>query len=101
MSAPNVEMDIFKNYEVEGQLSITDYLKSQIELRKVDDFTAFLNKQGNSQYQQIGSIVRKTFEKNKDEPTERMLDRITNAVSVYVLEQSTGYAQYLRKQSQL
>ena len=91
----------WSDYEVDGQLSITDYLKSQIELRKVDDFTSFLNKQRKSQYQKIGEIVKKTYESNKNEPTDRMLDRITNNVSVFVLEQSINYSKYLREQSKL
>ena len=91
----------WNNYECDGQLTITDLLKSKIELRTVMDFTEFLNSQGKSQYQQIGSIVRKTYEENKSEPTERMLDRITNDVSVYVLGQAIKYANYLRSESKL
>ena len=87
----------WSDYEVDGQLSITDYLKSQIELRKVDDFTAFLNKQGKSQYQQIGEVISKAYEDYKDE--KDMLDRITNRVSIYVLDQSRKYAEYLRNES--
>ena len=87
----------WNNYECDGQLTITDLLKSKIELRKVMDFTEFLNSQGKSQYQQIGSIVRKTYEENKSEPTERMLDRITNDVS----GQAIKYADYLRSESKL
>lgn len=91
----------WSDYEVEGQISITDYFASKIERKEVMDFTSFLNSQGKSQYQQIGSIVRETFEENKDETTERMLDRITNAVSVYLLEQSINYSRFLRAQSKL
>lgn len=83
------------------QITITEFLKSKIELREVDDFTSFLNNQGKSQYRQIGDIIKKSYEQNKDDPTERMLDRITNNVSVYVLEQSVKYSEYLRKQSKL
>lgn len=86
---------------MEGQISITDYFASKIERKEVMDFTSFLNSQGKSQYQQIGEIVRKTFEENKDEPTERMLDRLTNAVSVYVLEQSSSYSRFLREQAKI
>lgn len=89
------------NYECEGQITITELLKSKIELREVDDFTSFLNKQGKSQYKQIGDIVKKKYESNKNEPTDRMLDRITNNVSVFVLEQSMNYSKYLREQSKL
>lgn len=89
----------WSNYEVEGQISITDYFASKIERKEVMDFTAFLNSQGKSQYQQIGEIVRSTYEREKDNPN--MLDRITNAVSVYVLEQSIEYSKFLREQSKL
>lgn len=89
------------NYECDGQITITELLKSKIELREVDDFTSFLNKQGKSQYQQIGEIVKKTYESNKNEQTDRMMDRITNNVSVFVLEQSMNYSKYLREQSKL
>lgn len=86
---------------MDGQITITEFLKSKIELREVDDFTSFLNNQGKSQYRQIGDIIKKSYEQNKDEPTERMLDRITNNVSVYVLEQSVKYSEYLREQSKV
>ena len=89
----------WSNYEVEGQISITDYFASKIERREVMDFTAFLNSQGKSQYQQIGDIIRSTYEREKDNPN--MLDRLTNAVSVYVLNQSMEYSKYLREQSKL
>ena len=89
----------WSDYEVGGQLSITDYLKSKIELREVMDFTAFLNSQGKSQYQQIGDVISKAYETYKDD--ENMLDRITNCVSIYVLEQSREYVEYLRNESKL
>lgn len=89
----------WSDYEVDGQITITDYLKSQIEIRKVQDFTAFLNSQGKSQYQQIGEIIEKTCEENKD--SSKLVGRLTNNVSVYVLNQSIRYSEYLREQSKL
>ena len=89
----------WSDYEVEGQISITDYFASKIERKEVMDFTSFLNSQGKSQYQQIGEIIRSTYEREKD--NQNMLDRLTNAVSVYVLNQSMEYSKYLRKQSKL
>ena len=86
-------------YEYDGQFTITDYFKSKVELKQVDDFTAFLNKQGKSQYQQIGEVIRKAYEEYKDESD--MLDRITNQVSIYVLDQSMKYSDYLRNESKL
>lgn len=84
---------------MEGQITITDFLTMQIEKRNVDDFTSFLNKQGESQYKQIGRIVVETYERYKDDKTSVLLDRITNNVSVFVLEQSINYSKYLREQS--
>ena len=77
-----------------GQLTITDYLKSQIKIKNVMDLTAFINSHGKAQYKQIYDIVSKTYEQNKD--SDDMICRITNAVSVYVLNQSIGYMEYLR-----
>lgn len=50
-----------------------------------------------TQYTQIGEVVRETYEREKD--SDELVDRITNAVSVYVLNQSMGYMDYLRKES--
>jgi hypothetical protein len=84
---------------MEGQITITDFSATKIEKRNVDDFTAFLNKQGESQYKQIGRIVVDTYERHKDDETSVLLDRITNNVSVFVLEQSMNYSKYLRNQA--
>ena len=82
--------------QCEGQIEITDYLKSKIKSGRVKDLTAWINSQGKAQYTQIGEIVRDTYEREKDSPD--LVDRITNAVSVYVLNQSMGYMNYLRKE---
>ena len=82
-----------------GQLTITDYLKSQIKIKNVMDLTAFINSQGKAQYTQIKDIVSKTYEQNKD--SDDVIGRITNAVSVYVLDMSMKYMDYLRKESEV
>lgn len=84
---------------MKGQITITDFLKSKIEIREVKDFTSFLNSQGKAQYTQIGEIVKSTYEKKKN--NEDFLDAITNAVSIYVLNQSIEYSKYLRKEAKL
>ena len=61
------------------------------------DLTSWINSQGKAQYSQLGDVVRSTYEREKDSP--ELVGRITNAVSVYVLEQSMGYMDYLRKES--
>ena len=82
--------------QCDGQIEITDYLKSKIKSGRVKDLTAWINSQGKAQYTQIGEVVRSAYERYKDSP--ELVDRITNAVSVYVLNQSMGYMNYLRKE---
>ena len=82
-------MGVFDNYECEGQIEITDYLKSKIKCGEVKDLKSWINSQGKAQYTQIGEVVRDTYEREKDTPD--LVDRITNAVSIYVLQQSMGY----------
>ena len=85
--------------DFDGQLTITDYLKSQIKIKNVMDLTAFINSQGKAQYTQIEDIVSKTYEQSKD--SDDVIGRITNAVSVYVLDMSMKYMDYLRKESEV
>ena len=85
--------------QCEGQIEITDYLKSKIKSGRVKDLTAWINSQGKAQYTQIGEVVRETYEREKDSPD--LVGRITNAVSVYVLNQSMGYMDYLRNESKV
>ena len=85
--------------QCEGQIEMTDYLRSKIKSGRVKDLTAWINSQGKAQYTQIGEVVRETYERYKDSP--EMVERITNAVSVYVLNQSIGYMDYLRNEAKL
>ena len=85
--------------QCEGQIEMTEYLKSKIKSGMVKDLTAWINSQGKAQYTQIGDVVRETYEREKDSPD--FVGRITNAVSVYVLEQSVGYMNYLRNESKV
>ena len=82
--------------QCDGQIEMTDYLKSKIKSGRVKDLTAWINSQGKAQYTQIGEVVKSAYERYKDSP--ELVDRITNAVSVYVLNQSMGYMNYLRKE---
>ena len=82
--------------QCEGQIEMTDYLKSKIKCGRVKDLTAWINSQGKAQYTQIGEVVKETYEIYKDSP--ELVGRITNAVSVYVLNQSIGYMEYLRSE---
>ena len=82
--------------QCEGQLELTDYLKSKIKCGAVKDLTTWIGSQGKAQYSQIKEIVRDTYEREKD--SDDLVDRTTNAVSVYVLNQSIGYMEYLRSE---
>ena len=92
-------MGVFDNYECEGQIEMTDYLASKLKCGMVKDLTAWINSQGKAQYTQIGDVVKSAYERYKDSP--ELVDRITNAVSVYVLNQSMGYMDYLRNESKV
>ena len=80
---------------MEGQITITEYLKTQIELKQVMDLTEWINHQGKAQYCQVRDIVSEFV------TDEILVDRITNKVSCYILDQSLGYAKYLRRQTGL
>lgn len=82
--------------QCDGQIEMTDYLKSKIKCGSVKDLTAWINSQGKAQYSQIKEVVRDTYEREKD--SDDLVERITNAVSVYALNQSIGYMDYLRKE---
>ena len=85
--------------QCEGQIEMTDYLRSKIKSGMVKDLTAWINSQGKAQYTQIGDVVKSAYERYKDSP--ELVDRIINAVSVYVLQQSMGYIEYLRNESKV
>ena len=85
--------------QCEGQIEMTDYLKSKIKSGRVKDLTAWINSQGKAQYTQIGDVVKSAYERYKDSP--ELVDRIINAVSVYVLQQSMGYMNYLRNEAKV
>lgn len=82
--------------DCEGQIDFTQYLSSKVKAGRIMDLTAWINSHGKAQYTQIGEVVRDIYEKEKD--SDDLVDRITNAVSVYVLNQSMGYMDYLRKE---
>ena len=82
--------------QCDGQIEMTDYLKSKIKCGAVKDLTTWIGSQGKAQYSQIKEIVRDTYEREKD--SDELVDRITNAVSVYVLNQSMRYMDYLRSE---
>jgi hypothetical protein len=82
----------------DGQFELTDFLGKKIESKSVMDLTAWINSQGKAQYTQIGEVIRNAYNLNKD--SGELIERLTNAVSVYVLNQSIGYMDYLRKESE-
>lgn len=82
----------------DGQFELTDFLGKKIESKSVMDLTAWINSQGKAQYTQISEVIRNAYNLNKD--SGELIERLTNAVSVYVLIQSIGYMDYLRKESE-
>lgn len=82
----------------DGQFELTDFLGKMIENKSVMDLTAWINSQGKAQYSQIGEVIEEVYNREKD--SGELVERLTNAVSIYVLNQSMGYMNYLRKESE-
>ena len=82
----------------DGQFELTDFLGKKIANKSVMDLTAWINSQGKAQYTQIGEVIEDVYNREKD--GGELIERLTNAVSVYVLNQSMGYMDYLRKESE-
>lgn len=81
----------------DGQFELTDFLGKKIENKSVMDLTAWINSQGKAQYTQIGEIIEDVYNREKD--SGELIERLTNAVSVYVLNQSMRYMNYLYNMS--
>lgn len=77
---------------MEGQITITEWLQSKIKDRTVKDLTEWINTQGRSQYGQVKDVIRK----NGCLESNYQIDRLTNDISVYILQMSTGYMNYLK-----
>lgn len=89
-------MSVFDDYECDGQITISDYLAQKIENRTVKDLTEWINSQGKCQFDQIGDVVRRSGIVEDEED----IYLLTNKISVYVLNMSLGYMDYLRKENQ-
>ena len=76
---------------------MSEYLATKIKRGEVKDLTCWINSQGKAQYEQIGEVVKKAFDDYKNDP--EFVGRLTNAISVYILEQSMGYMEYLKSES--
>jgi hypothetical protein len=88
---------LIEQYECEGQLTITDYFKQQVVSGKVMDLTSWINSSGKAQYTQVQELIEKSLGDYGIEVTNEQVGRLTNAISVYILNQSSGYMDYLRK----
>lgn len=89
-----------EHYECEGQLTITDFLKSKVASGKVKDLTTWINSSGKAQYTQVQELIEKSLKDYGIEATNEQVGRLTNAISVYILDQSCGYMEYLRGECQ-
>lgn len=76
------------NYECDGQIEMTEYLKSQIKCGVVKDLTAWINSQGKAQYTQIGEVVKDAYERHKD--SAELAESIMHKVSFETLEAHHG-----------
>ena len=82
-------MGIFDNYECDGQIEMTDYLKSKIKSGRVKDLTAWINSQGKAQYTQIGEVVRDAYERYKD--SDELINELECAYAITNEELEESY----------
>lgn len=76
----------------DGQLELTDFLCKRIENKSVMDLTAWINSQGKAQYSRIGEVIEEVYNREKD--SGELVERLTNAASTYVLNQSMEYINF-------
>ena len=88
-------MSVFDNYECDGQITMTDYLAAKVAHREVKDLTGWINDQGKCQFDQIGDVIRAS--KLLDDEEDIYI--LTNKISVYVLNMSLGYMDYLKAEA--
>lgn len=85
--------------QCDGQITITELLQSKIQTNTVMDLTQWINSQGKAQYTQIKELVKDRCRDFGITEDLQKIDWLTNSISVYVLEQSLEYMDYLRKES--
>ncbi len=85
--------------QINGQIELTQYLESKIKTGKVMDLTSYINSQGKAQYAQIQEVVFKSYEDYKED--DDFLQRMTNAISIYVLRRIKGIYGLFKKGSDI
>lgn len=89
----HVNMDKL-NYVPDGQISFADFLKPGIK-EKPKELVQFINGQGKAQYSQIKEVIEHTCQYNDYDMPGDSIDRITNAVSVWLLNIGGKYKEYI------
>lgn len=78
------------------QITISEYFAQQIKKGSVMDLTNFINSSGKAQFTQVRELIEKTgLLKDKDD-----IFSMANTVSVYILDMSLAYMEYLRKEAE-
>lgn len=84
------------DYIPDGQINFTDYFqKPKVDI-KPKSLVDFINGMGTAQYTQIGNVITKSVESNGYNITSEEIDRITNSVSVWLLNIGEAYDLHLR-----
>lgn len=82
---------------LEGQINFTDYFtKPSLDI-KPKILVDFINGMGVAQYTQIRNVVRDTVERGEYDVSDETIERITNNVSVWLLDVGMQYEKYLKE----
>lgn len=81
----------------DGQISLFDYFKNPALNIKPKRLADYINGLGESQYKQIKKVITHALEVENCNLPDEVIERLTNNVSVWLLEIGFKYDAYLRK----
>ena len=82
---------------MDGQIDFNSYFTNPKLDIKPKSLVEFINGMGTAQYTQIGNVIAKTVDYEQYEIDSEIIGRITNNVSVWLLDIGTEYRKYLDK----
>ena len=85
------------DYITDGQISLFDYFKNPALNIKPKRLVDYINGLGESQYKQIKRVITDTLKAENYDLPDEVVERLTNNVSVWLLEIGFKYDAYLRK----
>lgn len=80
--------------QLSGQINFEDYFKPPV-YEKPKELVFFINDRGVGQYREIQNVITELCEREQYDMPDESINRITNAVSVWLLGIGAAYEKYL------